>query len=141
MEALAPSLPHLDLLFLNEDEARMVTGSADPAEAAKVVLDLGVRIAVIKLGHRGCAIYSSADELHCPAFDVEAKDTTGAGDCFVGGFLAARMRGGNLQEAGRLGNAVAALSVQQIGAVVDLPSYDEMQNWIGSAEVRNVPLS
>ena len=138
MEALRPSLPHLDLLFLNEDEARMVTGSAAPKEAADVVLRGGVGAAVIKLGRRGCAIYTGEQELLCPAFDVEAKDTTGAGDCFVGGFLAARARGATLDAAGRLANAVAALSVQRIGAAVDLPSYNEVRAWMDSAPVRGV---
>jgi sugar/nucleoside kinase (ribokinase family) len=136
MEVLRPLLPHLDLLFLNEDEARMITGSANPAAAAKVVLAGGVRIAVIKLGHRGCSIHIEDEEILCPAFDVEAKDTTGAGDCFAGGFLAARARGVSLEEAGRFANAVAALSVQRIGSAVDLPSYNEVQLWMRSAPVR-----
>ncbi|HEX3880157.1 MAG TPA: carbohydrate kinase family protein, partial [Bryobacteraceae bacterium] len=89
MQDLAPCLPHLDIAFFNEDEARMTTGTADPRKAAKFLLERGVRTAVLKLGARGCAIYTGADEILCPAFDVEAKDTTGAGDCFVAGFLAA----------------------------------------------------
>jgi ribokinase len=57
MEALEPCLEHLDFLFMNEDEARMVTGSDNPADAARQVLSRGVGAAVMKLSSRGCAIY------------------------------------------------------------------------------------
>ena len=103
---LAPCLPYLDVMFINEDEARM--NGASP----QVLLEGGARIAVMKLGNRGCAIYTGDREYLCPAFEVEARDTTGAGDCFVAGFLAAMLRGANLPEAGHFANAVAALSIR-----------------------------
>ena len=67
MRDLEPCLPHLDFLFLNEDEARMVTGTSDPGLAAAAVLEAGVRIAVMKLGPRGCAIYTGSSQILCPA--------------------------------------------------------------------------
>ena len=136
MEALRPCLRHLDTLFMNEDEARMVTGSSDPAIGAEVVLREGVKTAVMKLGAHGCAIYSGDDEILCPAFEVTAKDTTGAGDCFVAGFLAARQRGASWREAGQFANAAAALSVQQLGAVSGLRPFAETEAWMRSAPLR-----
>jgi sugar/nucleoside kinase (ribokinase family) len=130
MQTVAPCLPHLDLVFMNEDEARMTTGSSDPKTAAQVLLDGGARIAVMKLGGRGCAVYTATEEFLSPAFDVEVRDTTGAGDCFVGGFLAARCRGADLEEAARFANAVAAHSVQHIGAVTGVPSYGAVLRWL-----------
>jgi sugar/nucleoside kinase (ribokinase family) len=127
---LEPCLPHLDLLFMNEDEARMVTGSSDPAKAASVVRAGGVRIAVMKLGRRGCAIYEADREIVCPAFEVEVRDTTGAGDCFVAGFLSALLGGEDLAAAGRFANAVGALSVQKIGAVAGVLSRAEVEAWM-----------
>ena len=100
MRDLQPCMPHLDLIFMNEDELRMVTGYSDPKQASKVLLDAGVGTAVLKLGVRGCGIYTQRDEYLCPAFDVAVKDTTGAGDCFVAGFLAARLDGATLPDAG-----------------------------------------
>ena len=114
----------------------MATGSTSPAVAASVFLRGGVRIAVVKLGHRGCAIYTGNEQLLCPSFEVEVKDTTGAGDCFVAGFLAARARGASLEDAGRFANAVAARSVERIGAVAGLPSYGEVRAWMNSARHR-----
>jgi sugar/nucleoside kinase (ribokinase family) len=136
MHDLAPCLPHLDYLFLNEDEARMVTGTAEPAPAARAVLARGVETVVIKLGPRGCAIYDGDREVLAPAYDVPVKDTTGAGDCFVAAFLCARLRGADFSEAGQFANAVAALNVQKIGAGIGACSWDEVHEWMRSAPVR-----
>lgn len=133
MSALGPCLPHLDMLFMNEDEAFQVTGSRDPAKGASVVLERGVGTAVMKLSGRGCAIYTDSKEVLCPAYRVPVKDTTGAGDCFVAGFLDARQRGASLAEAGEFGNAVAALSVQKLGAVTGVLPRPSTEAWMGSA--------
>ncbi len=132
MNDLAPCLPELDILFMNEDEAFMVTGSRDPAAGARVVLEKGVRTAVMKLGGRGCAIYTDGKEILCPSFRVPVKDTTGAGDCFVAGFLDARQRGASWAEAGEFGNAVGALSVQKLGAVTGVISRAETEAWMST---------
>ena len=136
MKVLRPCLQYLDILFMNEDEARMITGSNDAAEGAKMVLSEGVKTAVMKLGARGCAIYSSGDETRCPAFDVDVKDTTGAGDCFAAGFLVARHRGADLAQAARFANAVAALSVQKLGAVTGVLSFAKTEAWMRNAPVK-----
>ena len=136
MADLAPCLPQLDFIFVNEDEARMCTGFAEAPDAARVLLGHGARVAVIKLGARGCAIYSAGEEILCPAFEVEARDTTGAGDCFVAGFLAAIRLGKSLAQAGRLGNAVGAFTVQQLGGSAGIPPLAEVEAWAETARVR-----
>jgi len=130
MRDLAPCLRDLDFMFMNEDEARMATGASEPVEAAKAVLALGARRVVLKLGPRGCGIYTADREVRCAAFDVEVKDTTGAGDCFVAGFLAAYLRGASLAEAGRFGNAVGAFSVQSVGGSTGVRSFEETESWM-----------
>ena len=123
LRALGPCLPGLDFLFMNEDEARMA------GETPAGILARGVRTFVLKLGPRGCAIYTAAGEALVPAFDVPVVDTTGAGDCFVAGFLAAWLRGSSLEEAGRFANAVGALVVQRVGASAGVLSYEETRAW------------
>ena len=59
-----------------------------------------------------------------PGFRVNAVDTTGAGDCFAGGFLAALQRGMTLPEAARIANRVGALSVQSLGATAGLLGWE-----------------
>ncbi|HWR14997.1 MAG TPA: carbohydrate kinase family protein [Terriglobales bacterium] len=131
MQALQPCLTQIDIFFMNEDEARMITGHVEAHAAARVLLEEGVSLVVIKLGHRGCAIYGR-EEVVCPAFPVNAVDTTGAGDCFVAGFLAAHQQGLPLPEIARFANAVGALSVQRIGAVEGVISRDRVRDWIAS---------
>ncbi len=135
MQDLEPCLPHIDLLFMNEDEARMITGTSDPATAARILLEKGVRTAVMKLSRQGCAIYTGSSEILCPAFEVECRDTTGAGDCFVAGFLSALHRGATLEAAGIYANAVGALSVQQIGAVAGVRPHAEIEAWVRTAKL------
>ncbi len=138
MRTLAPCLPYIDTLFMNEEEAQIVAGSSAPAQIAKSVLGKGARTLALKLGTRGCAIYTQEREILCPAFDVTAKDTTGAGDCFVAGFLAASLDGASLAEAGRFANAVAALSVQKIGAVTGVLSKAETERWMTQTPMRDL---
>jgi ribokinase len=135
LEDVRPCLPHLDIIFMNEDEARMSTACTAPSAAAACLLEGGARIAVIKLGPRGCAVFTRESEVTSPAFDVDAKDTTGAGDCFVGGFLAALLRGAKLPEAARFANAMGALSVQHIGGAVGIPDGVDVEKWMRSAKV------
>lgn len=137
MQTLAPYLPYTGTLFMNEAEATMIAGSSEPAQVAKVVLPKGLGILALKLGGQGCAIYTQDREIVCPAFDVKSIDTTGAGDCFVAGFLAATLDGASLAEAGRFANAVAALSVQKIGAVSGVVSKADTERWIAQAIMRD----
>lgn len=129
LTAVEACLPHIDTFFMNEDESRMMTGKCD-ANAARFLMNRGVREVVIKLGRRGCAIYREDEEVVCPAFTVDSVDTTGAGDCFVAGFLAARRRGYSPASAGLFANAVGALTVQCIGAVEGVLSEEGVLAWM-----------
>jgi sugar/nucleoside kinase (ribokinase family) len=125
METLAPCLPWLDILFVNEDEAEKLSGSRDPSANADFFLTRGVRTFVMKLGPKGCAVYTPTIACHVPGFPVQAVDTTGAGDCFAGAFLASRQRGLSWEHSARVANAVGALIVEQVGATTGLRSWDE----------------
>jgi sugar/nucleoside kinase (ribokinase family) len=138
MEDLGPCLGHTGLLFVNQDEAQALSGTSDPGEAAHRFRQAGVQVVVVKLGARGCAVFGPGGEARVPAFDVPAVDTTGAGDCFAGAFLAALQRGLSHTEAARFANAAAALAVQQLGATAGLRSWAETRAWMESAPVRSV---
>lgn len=130
---LAPALTWLDLLFVNEEETLGLTGTTDLEKAAAVFQQKGCSRVVFKLGARGCAVWSGGRLQRVPGFRVVAVDTTGAGDCFAGGFLAASLRGLPELEAAKFANAVAALSVQQMGATEGVRSWDEVQAWMKTA--------
>jgi sugar/nucleoside kinase (ribokinase family) len=132
LEDIAGCLPYLDLLFLNQDEARMLSGFADPDQAAQRMRSLGAGDVIIKLGAEGCAVYPEDGVTRVAGFPVDVVDTTGAGDCFVGGFLAALSEGCGYLEAARFANAVGALSVQRLGAVNGVRTRGETEEWIRS---------
>jgi sugar/nucleoside kinase (ribokinase family) len=120
MKVLEPSLPWADYTLLNEDEALHLTGHTDPAGAARTLRDLGATNVVIKLGARGCW----ANGIRIEGHTVNVVDTTGAGDCFAGGFIAAMQRGMTVVEAARFANAVGALAVGRVGATAGVLDWD-----------------
>ncbi len=130
METLAPALPHTDLLFVNQDEARMLTGSEEPERVAEVLRGHGASGIVLKLGARGCAVFHEADWFEAPGFAVKAVDTTGAGDCFAAGFLAALHRGHDYPYAARFANAAGALAVTTLGATTGIRPWSATLAWM-----------
>lgn len=128
MRVLAPSLPFADYTLLNENEAENLTGSAKPQHAARVLRDHGATNVVIKLGARGCW----ANGVEIPGYAVNAVDTTGAGDCFSGGFVAALERGMDCVAAARFANAVGALAVQKVGATAGVADWQSLEAWMES---------
>ncbi len=130
MEDLGACLPHTDILFTNEDEARALTGTDVPDAAAARLRARGAGAVVLKLSGAGCAVFEPGSTVRSPAFAVPVVDTTGAGDCFVGGFLAARRRGWGWEDAARFANAVAGLAVQQMGATEGVRSWQDTEQWL-----------
>ena len=135
MKVLGPSLPSTDLLFVNEDESRMLTGHGDIDAAARTLLSAGARTVCVKLGARGCRVFSAEMRFASPGFRVNAIDTTGAGDCFSAGYIAALQRNLSHEDAARVANAAGALSVQQLGATAGILGWAETHEWIKSQKV------
>jgi ribokinase len=105
------------LLLPNADEARLLTGCTDPADAARALADRHPIVAVT-LGAEG-ALWATRDELvHRPAHDTVVVDTTGAGDAFAAGLLAAWLQTPDVDPAAALdaGLARAAAVVRRPGA-------------------------
>lgn len=127
---VGPCLPYTDLLFANQEEALLLTGAADAPAAARALRARGAGTVVVKLGGAGCAICAAGPELRVAGFTVDAVDTTGAGDCFSGGFLAGLHYGSTLTGAARLANAAGALSVSRLGATEGILSYKETLQWM-----------
>jgi sugar/nucleoside kinase (ribokinase family) len=130
IEDIGPGLPHTDLLFVNDTEATMLSGHKDLDAAARDLLGRGARELVVKTGAKGCVIYANDSRSDVPGFATDVIDTTGAGDCFAGGFLAALHRGLFYADAARFANAVGALNVQHLGAAQGVLSFDETEQWM-----------
>lgn len=133
IEVIGPCLANLDLLFVNEEESEKLSGLADPRAGARFFRERGVGAVITKLGARGCLLALEGDFVTVPGFRIDAVDTTGAGDCFAGAFLAALQKHLNPVEAARLANAAGALSVQRPGATTGLLDYASTLQWMSRA--------
>ena len=123
------------LVTPNEVEAEGLTGvhvsdlsSAD--RAAKILFDKGVQNVLITLGSQGVYLNDGKQSEIIPAYQVNAIDTTGAGDAYNGGLVAALAEGKSLKEAARFANAVAAISVQRLGTTPSMPTREEIDAFI-----------
>ena len=116
LEDLRDVLPLIDFITPNEDEARYYTGKDSPQEMADVLLDCGVGSVIIKLGNKGCYFKNREREIRLPACSIHAVDATGAGDNFVAGFTSELLRGMDVEEALRFGNACGAICTTAVGA-------------------------
>jgi sugar/nucleoside kinase (ribokinase family) len=105
-----------DLALANVDEAQVLTGCTDPADAARSLTDVFAAV-VVKLGSAGALLArrGAADVVHRPGGSVDVVDSTGAGDAFAAGFLP-RWREGDDSAALDAGNALGARAVTQVGA-------------------------
>lgn len=106
----------VDILFPNADEAKVLTGTADMAQAATQLLEIAKTV-VVKLGAAGAMQVSAVGEvLKLEAPKVTAVDATGAGDAFVGGYLATWLKTHDSLAALQSGIAAGSECVQHIGA-------------------------
>lgn len=123
-------LRDVDILVANEAEIAALSGvgfPVDPASAARLLLQTGLGAVVVTLGSQGVVIVTPGEELDIPAFAVDALDTTGAGDAFVGNLAHGINMGESLPAAARFATAAAALSVLREGAQPSMPSGLETQ--------------
>jgi sugar/nucleoside kinase (ribokinase family) len=110
---------HVDVLFLNVEEARALSDVEDPEQAARRIAEEGgLATVAVKLGPQGSLVVDEGELYRIAADRVHAIDTTGAGDAYAGGFLYGLSQGWPAHRAGRLASSVAALAVSQVGAVV-----------------------
>lgn len=133
LEVLSVPLRWADIVKVTEEELTILTGGCQE-ENARVLLDQGVRLVLLTKGDQGSDYFLSGCRGHVPAYLVKEVDTTGAGDCFLGGFLSWMIQHGDLKNpeetqvrrAVEYGSLVAALSIQKAGAMSSIPTQDEV---------------
>ena len=107
----------VDWLLMNDAEAKLYGGLVRRSHT------------VIKRGARGASALVEGTEIKSPAARASVVDTTGAGDAFNAGFLAALIRGATVAEALRLGNYIGARSTEALGGVDALPTRRALPRW------------
>ncbi|MBX9253534.1 ribokinase [Desmonostoc muscorum CCALA 125] len=118
--------PLVDIMTPNEVEAGQLVGFAvdgeeTAAKAAEILLQRGVKCAIVKLGAKGVFCATDKEKFFVPAFPVDVVDTVAAGDAFNGGLAAALFEGMSLHQAVVWGAAAGALAATKPGAQTSLP--------------------
>lgn len=128
-------LSYVDILTPNESEASIISGIevtdvCSAERAAKVLCSRGPNTVIVTLGSDGLLAVSQDGTFHIPAFEVEAVDTTGAGDAFNGALAVALAEGRSVYEGCQVAAASAALSVTRVGTSVASPVRKEVQGFL-----------
>ena len=114
-------LKKVDIVFMNETEAKMLTQTRNPVTAVKKIAEMGPQYVVVKRGEYGSTLYSKTDGFfQIPALPIEnVVDPTGAGDSFAGGFFGtlaahctARPQWGDLKKAVLAGTVLSSQTIQ-----------------------------
>ena len=123
-------LSKVDFLIPNEGEAMHIAGTESLEAAIPKLLGLGVRNLIITLGEHGVLLVTPEGREEFAAHKVEAIDTVAAGDAFVGAFATGIAEGMSVEDAIRLGNAAAAISVTRRGAQPSLPTRADVDHFL-----------
>ena len=118
----------VDILFLDEGEARSYSGEANLVRAARRIQEMGPRVAVVKRGEHGALVFDKDEVFAAPAMPLESVvDPTGAGDSFAGGFMGAVASTGDvsnrgLRRAAVVGSMMGSFAVQDfsVGGLMHL---------------------
>ncbi len=132
LDDLSSSLPLIDYITPNEDEARYFSGEDEPEKMADKFLQYGVRNVIIKLGAKGCLLKSPKGTVRLPAYNISAVDATGAGDNFIAAFAAEVLRGAEDTDALRFANACGAICTTAVGAAAALKNREQVIAWMAA---------
>ena len=117
----------VDYLLPNEIELRELTHTEDILKAIHILKSQGVREVIVKLGKQGAGYEDKGTFNLFPAVPVERiVDTTGAGDCFVAGFLYEMLQQEDIAQAIQTANLTASYSIQKKGAAISFPKKSEI---------------
>ncbi len=123
-------LQFVDVLVVNETEAELIAGKriGDVGEKEIVIrlLEMGVKTVVLTLGKKGCVMINKDNFFNIPSFEVDAIDTTAAGDTFCGALAAQLAEGKNWEQALFFANAASAICVTRLGAQPSIPTRKEV---------------
>ncbi len=136
IEQMKSLLPLVDVMKLSDEETELICGVQDVEEAAKHLLNEGIKIVCVTLGKKGAYVATAEGGATVKGIDLPAIDTTGAGDAFWGGFLYSLAKSNlapdkvslqQLEQFAYFGNATATLCVQKRGAIPAMPTLPEVE--------------
>lgn len=125
----------VDVLIVNEGELHAITGGTSIADSVARLGDIDV---IVTLGARGSCAHVDGGWLLQPAFEVNAVDTTGAGDTFCGTFVAAMAKGSGFAGALQRASAASALACTRLGAQTGVPERSEVDAFLADGRLTSV---
>lgn len=132
-EGVDELLPLIDFLITSAEFPKRFLGVAEPESALRTLKQrYKNHFVAMTLGDQGAMAYYQGVYLHSPAFKVDCRDTTGAGDAFRGGFIYGLLRGMSAAETLRFANAVAGLNCCGLGARGGLPTREQVEELLRS---------
>ncbi len=127
---------YVDIITPNEVEAKFLTGETKKEKIVKKLLNYGCGNVLLKLGDKGCFFTGNLGQYEIPAFQVEAVDTTAAGDIFNGVFAAEFGRTKDMKRSLIFATAAAAISVTRMGAQSSIPAYSEILDFLRTKNIQ-----
>lgn len=125
------ALSFADVVLIGDNEVELMFPAKSLREAVDLMRARGVQVVVVKQGEKGATIFSDEGEGSCPAFKVRVNSTTGAGDSFDAGFIAAHVRGASLSDSLVYACAAAGLKVTGSGAR-SVPEHSEVMEFLAA---------
>jgi 5-dehydro-2-deoxygluconokinase len=125
------ALRHATVAVGNRDEVAVAVGTRDPREASAALLELGVRMAIVKQGPDGVLVRTAAGVAEVPPVEVEVVNGLGAGDAFGGALVYALLHDFEPERAVRLANAAGAYVAARLACADDMPTLPELQTFAG----------
>lgn len=117
---------YVDILFANEDEARAFTGEQEPLNALNTISE-HVELTIVKIGMKGALIKRHEEVVHVGIMAAAKRvDTTGAGDFYAAGFMAALCEGLNLRQCGTIGAITAGKVIEVVGTTFGEDAWEDI---------------
>lgn len=151
-DVISGAIAHVDWLKISDEELVFITGQEDPERGSAMILERypNVKLICITLGGEGCYYRShgpaGTHHGHVPSYCIDVVDSTGAGDGFWGGMLAALLRSGMeatecwdreaLERCVRIANVTGALACTQKGGIPSMPSLAEAEAAMNTLTLR-----
>ncbi|WP_424536262.1 5-dehydro-2-deoxygluconokinase [Sphaerisporangium viridialbum] len=127
-EWVRQALRHVTVAVGNLDECEVATGTREPYEAARALLDQGVELAVVKRGSGGVLGMTAGETVEVPPVPVEVVNGLGAGDAFGGALCDGLLAGRSLAETLRFANAAGAIVAGRLACAPAMPTVKEVES-------------
>lgn len=125
-------LPLADFFLPNEDEARSLTGAADPREQAERILEAGASTVVVKRGASGALVRSSAEAFELSAPPIDAIEPSGAGDAFAAGLIVGLLEDWPLERCVRYASVLGASACTALGCYAGAFTREEADAFLAA---------